>query len=147
MAHRRAHVIGVREAAGWSAAWVAAGVGFGVVVWQVWGADRGGEYFAGYLIEKSLAVDNVFIWAILLTYFAVPRQYQHRVLFLGVVGALVFRGAFVATGAVLIERFSWVLYLFGAFLLSRATACCGPATSTSTRHGLARCGCSAAGCR
>ncbi len=117
LAHRRAHVIGVREAAGWSAAWVAAGVGFGVVVWQVWGADRGGEYFAGYLIEKSLAVDNVFIWAILLTYFAVPRQYQHRVLFLGVVGALVFRGAFVAVGAVLIERFSWVLYLFGAFLL------------------------------
>jgi tellurite resistance protein TerC len=117
LAHRRAHVIGVREAAGWSAAWVAAGVGFGVVVWQVYGADRGGEYFAGYLIEKSLAVDNVFIWAILLTYFAVPRQYQHRVLFLGVVGALVFRGAFVAVGAVLIERFSWVLYLFGAFLL------------------------------
>ena len=117
LAHRRAHVIGVREAAAWSAAWVAAGVAFGVLVWQVWGADRGGEYFAGYLIEKSLAVDNVFIWAILLTYFAVPREYQHRVLFLGVVGALVFRGAFVAAGAVLIEHFAWVLYLFGAFLL------------------------------
>lgn len=117
LAHRRAHVIGVREAAAWSAAWVAAGVAFGVLVWQVWGADRGGEYFAGYLIEKSLAVDNVFIWAILLTYFAVPREYQHRVLFLGVVGALVFRGAFVAAGAVLIEHVAWVLYLFGAFLL------------------------------
>ncbi|MDO8119806.1 tellurium resistance protein TerC, partial [Isoptericola sp. b490] len=66
VAHRRAHVIGVREAAAWSVAWVAAGVGFGAVVWQVYGVERGGEYFAGYLIEKSLAVDNVFIWAILL---------------------------------------------------------------------------------
>lgn len=117
LAHRRAHVIGVREAAAWSAAWVAAGVGFGVLVWQVWGAERGGEYFAGYLIEKSLAVDNVFIWAILLTWFAVPREHQHRVLFLGVIGALVLRGAFIAVGAVLIDRFAWVLYLFGAFLL------------------------------
>lgn len=117
VAHRRAHVIRVREAALWSAAWVAIGVGFGAAVWQVYGATAGQEYFAGYLIEKSLAVDNVFVWAIIFAYFAVPREFQHRVLFLGVVGALVFRGVFIAAGAVLIENFRWILYVFAAFLL------------------------------
>ncbi len=117
LAHRRAHVIGVREAAAWTAVWVGLGVAFGVLVWQVWGAERGQEYFAGFLIEKSLAVDNVFVWAILLSWFAVPREYQHRVLFLGVLGALVFRGIFIAAGSALIESFSWVLYVFAAFLV------------------------------
>ena len=116
-AHRRAHVIGVREAAAWSAVWVAIGVGFGALIWVMYGAELGQQYMAGYLIEKSLAVDNVFVWAVILSVFAVPREYQHRVLFLGVVGALVFRGAFIAAGAVLIDSFSWVLYLFAAFLL------------------------------
>ncbi|MDD7968418.1 TerC family protein [Actinomycetospora lemnae] len=117
VAHRRAHVIGVREAAAWSALWVAIGVGFGIAVWWIWGAEFGHQYFAGYLIEKSLAVDNVFVWAVIFSFFAVPREYQHRVLFLGVVGALVLRGAFIAAGAVLIANFSWVLYLFAAFLV------------------------------
>lgn len=117
VAHRHAHVIGVREAAGWSAVWVLCGVAFGGLVWWAYGAELGQQYFAGYLIEKSLAVDNVFVWAIIFTYFAVPREYQHRVLFLGVLGALVFRGAFIAAGSVLIASFSWVLYLFAAFLL------------------------------
>jgi tellurite resistance protein TerC len=117
VAHRQAHVIGVREAAGWSAAWVAIGVAFGGLVWWVYGAEPGQQYFAGYLIEKSLAVDNVFVWAIIFSYFAVPREYQHRVLFLGVLGALVFRGAFIAAGSVLIASFGWVLYLFAAFLV------------------------------
>ncbi|WEV79652.1 TerC family protein [Janibacter cremeus] len=116
-AHRHAHVIGVREAAAWSAVWVAFGVAFGAIVWSVWGPEFGQQYFAGYLIEKSLAVDNVFVWAIIFSYFAVPREYQHRVLFLGVLGALVFRGAFIAAGAVLIQNFAWVLYVFAAFLL------------------------------
>ena len=116
-AHRRAHVIEVREAAAWSVVWVAFGVAFGVGVWWLYGAEFGQQYFAGYLIEKSLAVDNVFVWAIIFTYFAVPREFQHRVLFLGVVGALVFRGAFIAAGSVLIDSFSWVLYVFAAFLL------------------------------
>ncbi|MFF1527918.1 TerC family protein [Cellulomonas sp. NPDC058312] len=116
-AHRRAHVIGVREAATWSAVWVALGVGFGAVVWAAYGAERGQQYLAGYLIEKSLAVDNVFVWAIIFTYFAVPRELQHRVLFLGVLGALVFRGVFIAAGSVLIASFSWILYLFAALLL------------------------------
>ncbi|GAB2608243.1 TerC family protein [Kocuria arenosa] len=116
-AHRRAHVIGVREAAVWSGVWVVFGVAFGVIVWQVWGPEFGQQYFAGYLIEKSLAVDNVFVWAIIFSYFAVPREFQHRVLFLGVLGALVFRGIFIAAGAVLIQNFSRVLYVFAAFLL------------------------------
>ena len=117
VAHRRAHVIGVREAAGWSLFWVACGVAFGVVVWSLYGAEYGQQYFAGYLIEKSLAVDNVFVWAVIFGFFAVPRKYQHRVLFLGVLGALVLRGLFIAGGAVLIDRFSWILYLFAAFLI------------------------------
>lgn len=117
VAHRRAHVIGVREAAVWSGVWVGFGVAFGAVVWLVWGAELGQQYFAGYLIEKSLAVDNVFVWAIIFSFFAVPRELQHRVLFLGVLGALVFRGIFIAAGAVLIENFAWVLYVFAAFLL------------------------------
>ncbi|RBY87965.1 TerC family protein [Blastococcus sp. TF02A-30] len=117
LAHRRAHVIGVREAAAWSAVWVTTGIGFGAWVWWRYGAELGQQYFAGYLIEKSLAVDNVFVWAILFAYFAVPRELQHRVLFLGVLGALVFRGLFIAGGSVLIASFGWVLYLFAAFLL------------------------------
>ncbi|HSK57658.1 MAG TPA: TerC family protein [Actinomycetospora sp.] len=117
VAHRRAHVIGVREAAVWSAVWVAIGVGFGIAVWWFWGAEFGQQYFAGYLIEKSLAVDNVFVWAVIFSFFGVPREYQHRVLFLGVLGALVLRGAFIAAGAVLIANFSWVLYVFAAFLV------------------------------
>ncbi len=116
-AHRRAHVIGVREAAIWSGIWVVIAIAFGVGVWTLFGAEFGQQYFAGYVIEKSLAVDNVFIWAIIFSYFAVPREYQHRVLFLGVLGALVFRGIFIAAGAVLIESFSWILYVFAAFLL------------------------------
>lgn len=116
-AHRRAHVIGIREAAIWSGVWVTFGLLFGVLVWVVWGADFGQQYFAGYLIEKSLAVDNVFVWAIIFSFFGVPRAVQHRVLFLGVLGALVFRGIFIAAGALLIQNFSWVLYVFAAFLL------------------------------
>lgn len=116
-AHRRAHVIGVREALAWSIVWVLSGVSFGIVVWNMWGADYGQQYFAGCLIEKSLAVDNVFIWAIIFAAFAVPRELQHRVLFLGVLGALVFRGIFIAAGAALIQNFAWILYVFAAFLI------------------------------
>ena len=116
-AHRTAHVVGVKEAALWSAVWVSLGLAFGGIVWWAYGAQAGGEYYAGYLIEKSLAVDNVFVFALIFTYFAVPREYQHRVLFYGVLGALVFRAIFIAGGAVLIENFAWILYLFGAFLV------------------------------
>ena len=97
--------------------WVLFGVAFGGLVWFLYGAEFGQQYFAGYLIEKSLAVDNVFVWAIIFTFFAVPREYQHRVLFFGVLGALVFRGLFIAAGSAIIAGAGWVLYLFAAFLL------------------------------
>jgi tellurite resistance protein TerC len=116
-AHRKAHVVGVREAAAWSGLWVALGVAFGAVVWWVWGGEFAAQYYAGYVIEKSLAVDNVFVFAVIFGYFAVPREYQHRVLFYGVLGALVFRAVFIAAGSVLIASFAWILYVFGAFLV------------------------------
>ena len=115
--HRDAHVIGVREAAVWSGIWVVVAIGVGAAIWWYYGSEFGMQYFAGYLIEKSLAVDNVFVWAMIFSYFAVPREYQHRVLFYGVVGALVFRAIFIAAGSVLIATFAWILYVFGAFLI------------------------------
>jgi len=115
--HRDAHVISVREAAVWSAIWVAIGLAVGGAIWVFYGSEFGMQYFAGYVIEKSLAVDNVFVWAVIFSYFAVPRQYQHRVLFYGVVGALVFRAIFIAAGSLLIASFAWILYVFGAFLI------------------------------
>ena len=117
VAHRRAHAVGLREAAGWSALWVAVAVAFGGVVWLGYGGQAAGEYFAGYAIEKSLAVDNVFVFALIFASLWIPARYQHRVLFLGVLGALVLRAGFIAGGAVLIERFHAMLYLFGALLV------------------------------
>lgn len=89
-------------------------------MWWWQGAQAGGEYLAGYLIEKSLSIDNVFVWAVIFSYFAVPRKYQFRVLFWGIFGALVLRAIFIFAGVALLERFSWVLYVFGAFLLFTA---------------------------
>jgi len=115
--HRDAHVIGVREAATWSLIWVAVACAVGGLIWWAYGMEFGLQYFAGYIIEKSLAIDNVFVWAMIFSYFAVPRKYQHRVLFYGVLGALVFRAIFIAAGSVLIASFAWILYIFGAFLI------------------------------
>ncbi|HEX2850698.1 MAG TPA: TerC family protein [Acidimicrobiales bacterium] len=115
--HRDAHEVSMREAAITSAAWVAVGISFGLGVWWFAGGDRAGEYFAGYLIEKSLSVDNVFVFALLFSYFAVPAKYQHRVLFWGVLGALVMRAGFIAAGSALLETFHWVIYVFGGLLL------------------------------
>ncbi len=118
--HREAHVIGPREAAIESAVWISIGLGFAFVVWWWFGGAAAGEYLSGYLVEQSLSIDNVFVWAIILTYFAVPAQYQHRVLFWGIFGALVLRASFIFAGIALIERFEWVLFVFGAFLLFTA---------------------------
>ncbi len=115
--HRQAHEISMREAAVSSGLWVALGVAFGGVIWATAGGDRSGEYFAGYLIEKSLSVDNIFVFALLFSYFGVPAAYRHRLLFWGVLGALVFRAAFIFAGAALLENFHWVIYVFGAFLI------------------------------
>jgi tellurite resistance protein TerC len=118
--HRRPHAIGFREAAVESTVWIALGVGFTAVVAAWFGGQAAGEYITGYLIEKSLSVDNVFVWAVLLSYFAVPREYQYRVLFWGIFGALAMRAAFIFAGVAALERFEWVLYVFGAFLLVTA---------------------------
>ena len=118
--HRRPHVISFREAATESAIWIAIGLSFGAVVAWVWGAQAAGEYLTGYLIEESLSIDNVFVWAVILSYFAVPAMYQFRVLFWGIFGALVLRATFIFAGVALLERFEWILYVFGAFLLFTA---------------------------
>ena len=115
--HRDAHEVSTREALVTSAVWIAVGIAFGAGVWMVAGRSYGGEYFAGYLIEKALAVDNIFVFAVVLSAFAVPARLQHRVLFYGVLGALVLRAAFIAAGASLLDAFSWVMYVFGGFLV------------------------------
>ena len=115
--HRDAHEVSLREAALWSAIWVAMGLAFGALVWTWKGPAAGGEYLAGYLIEKSLSVDNIFVFALIFSYFAVPAAYQHRVLFWGIFGALVARAIFIAAGAALMDRFDWTVYVFGAFLV------------------------------
>lgn len=117
LSHRDNHVIGFREAAVWSGVWIAAGLLFGMILWWWQGGEVAGTYFAGYLIEKALSIDNVFVFALLFTTFAVPAALQHKVLFWGVIGALAFRLVFVLVGAELLERFFWTAYLFGAFLV------------------------------
>lgn len=115
--HKDAHVVSVREATVWSVIWVTLGLAFGGFVWAWLGAERGGEYFAGYLIEKALSVDNIFVFAMVFAYFAVPGKYQHRVLFWGIVGAILFRAVFIVAGAELLKQFHWLIYVFGAILL------------------------------
>jgi tellurite resistance protein TerC len=115
--HRDAKEISFREAAVLSAFWVALGLLFGILVWIWAGPTTAGEYYAGYIIEKALSVDNVFVFALIFAYFAVPVEYQYRVLFWGVVGALVLRVVFILIGAELLETYDWMVYLFGAFLI------------------------------
>ena len=110
----------MREALGWSAFYVALPLLFGVYVWQEFGSDRGVEYLTGYLVEKSLSVDNLFVFMLLLTAFAVPRQLQQRVLLYGIVGALVLRAVFIALGAAALARFDWVFLVFGGVLVATA---------------------------
>ena len=115
--HRDAKEISFREAAILSAFWVAVALLFGIVVWIWAGPATAGEYYAGYIIEKALSVDNVFVFALIFAYFAVPMQYQYRVLVWGVIGALVLRVIFILIGAELLETYDWMVYLFGAFLI------------------------------
>jgi tellurite resistance protein TerC len=115
--HKDAHVVSIKEATAWSVVWVTLGLIFGGFVWAWLGPVSGGEYFAGYLIEKALSVDNIFVFAMVFGYFAVPAKYQHRVLFWGVVGAIVFRAIFILAGAALLKEFHWLVYVFGAILL------------------------------
>mgnify|MGYP003341253527 FL=1 len=115
--HRGHHEIKFKEAAIWSTIWVICGLGVGAIIWAYYGGEFGLQYLSGYVIEKSLAIDNVFVWGLLFTAFAVPKRYQHRVLFLGVLGALLMRSVMIVGGSALIKEFDWVLYIFGAFLI------------------------------
>ena len=115
--HRDGHEITFREAAKWSVIWVAVGLAAGGVIGFLYGSEFWWQYVTGYVVEKSLAVDNVFIWAIIFSYFAVPKHLQHRVLFYGVIGALIFRAILIGSGAAILERASWMIYVFGAFLI------------------------------
>jgi len=115
--HRKAHEVHTREAVIESAVWISIGLLFGLVILWEFGGAAGGEYYGGYLIEKSLSVDNVFVWAVLFTHFQVPKQYQHRVLFWGIFGALAMRLGFIFAGVAIINNFKFTLILFGLFLL------------------------------
>jgi tellurite resistance protein TerC len=118
--HRDAHPVRMREAGAWVAVWVALGLAFGGWIFLTRGSTSGAEYLAGYLIEYSLSMDNVFVFAVLFAYFGIPAQYQHRLLFWGVFGAIVFRAIFIVAGIALLEAFHFVIYVFGALLLFTA---------------------------
>ncbi|MCO5295792.1 MAG: TerC family protein [Fimbriimonadaceae bacterium] len=125
--HRKAHVVGMKEALVWSAVWMGLALAFGALIFTQWqeirpgstysNSDAGLAFIAGYLVEWALSVDNLFVFLLVFAYFQVPPQYQHRVLFWGIVGALAFRMIFIALGAVVLERFHWSMILFGAFLV------------------------------
>jgi tellurite resistance protein TerC len=115
--HRKAHVVAFKESIAWSVVWVALALLFNGAIWYFAGAQKALEFFTGYVIEKSLSVDNVFVFAMLFSYFAVPPLYQHKVLFWGILGALAMRAVMIALGAALIAEFSWIIYVFGAFLV------------------------------
>ncbi|MEX3100789.1 MULTISPECIES: TerC family protein [unclassified Streptomyces] len=114
---RKPHEVSLKEAGTWTIVWVALAVLFGVGVWIYGGGQSAGEFFAGYITEKSLSVDNLFVFVLIMSKFAVPPQYQQRVLMVGVLVALVLRAGFIAAGAAIISAFSWVFYIFGAFLI------------------------------
>jgi tellurite resistance protein TerC len=118
--HRRPHAITFREAGIESAVWIGFGLSFAVVLGWLAGGAAAGEYLSGYLIEKSLSIDNVFVWAVIFSFVGVPERYQFRVLFWGIFGALALRAVFIFAGVTLLERFDWILYVFGAFLLLTA---------------------------
>lgn len=115
--HRKAHAVSIKEASIWSAVWIALALIFNLGVYFVWGQEKALEFLTGYVIEKSLSVDNLFVFLMIFNYFATPSMYQHRVLFWGIVGALIMRAIFIATGAALLEAFHWMIYVFGAFLI------------------------------
>ncbi len=115
--HRKAHEVRFKEALTWSAVWVGLALAFNAAVWTWFGPTKGLEFTTGYLIEKALSVDNIFVFLVIFSYFAVPKEHQHRVLFWGILGALVMRAVFIFAGAALLEAFHWVIYIFGGILI------------------------------
>src|SRR5690625_2556160 len=119
--HREARVVEAREAAIWRAVWIALALLFGWGVAHCLGREAGLEFVTGYLIEKALSVDNLFVFVLIFSYFGIPPEKQHRVLFWGIIGALVMRGVMIAAGAALIQSFNWIIYIFGGFLVISAS--------------------------
>ncbi len=115
--HRKAHTVSIKEALAWTIVWITLAMIFNAGVYFFSGPEPALQFLTGYLIEESLSVDNIFVFVLLFTYFSVPAAYQHRVLFWGILGALVLRGMMIALGVVLLETFHWIIYLFGAFLI------------------------------
>ena len=115
--HRKAHQVSLREAFTWSVIWISLALVFNLGIYYLWGSEKALEFLAGYLIEKSLSVDNIFVFIMIFSYFAVPPMYQHRILFWGILGALIMRAIFIAAGAALLTAFHWIIYIFGAFLI------------------------------
>jgi len=125
--HRQAHTVSVKEATIWSVVWISLAMLFNLGIYLFWNqlvptsaysnGDAALSFFTGYLIEKSLSVDNIFVFVLIFSYFSVPARYQHRVLFWGILGALVMRAALILVGAVLIKEFHWIIWIFGAFLI------------------------------
>jgi tellurite resistance protein TerC len=115
--NRKSHVISVKESISWTLVWIALALTFNLGIGHFMGNDKALEFLAGYVIEKSLSVDNIFVIALLFSYFSVPPRYQHKVLFWGILGALVMRATMIAVGAKLIAEFAWIIYVFGAFLI------------------------------
>ena len=115
--HRKSHVVTFKESIAWTVVWISLAMLFNLGVWHYGGSEKGIQFLTGYVIEKSLSVDNVFVFALLFSYFSVPATYQHKVLFWGVLGALVMRAIMIAVGAALITKFVWIIYIFGAFLI------------------------------
>lgn len=115
--HRKAHAVGTKEAAIWTAVWIALALLFNLAILFIKGPQPALEYLTGYLIEKSLSVDNIFVFVVVFSSFCVLPKYQHKLLFWGILGALIMRGIFIAGGSLLMERFSWIAYVFGAFLI------------------------------
>ena len=115
--HRRSEKVTLKQAAIWSTIWVVLSLSFAASIYLTMGKQRGLEFLTGYLIEYALSVDNIFVFVLIFTYFNVPEKYQHRVLFWGIIGALVLRGVMIVAGSALVTRFAWTLYIFGAFLV------------------------------
>jgi tellurite resistance protein TerC len=115
--HRKAHAVSLREAFTWSVVWISLALIFNLGIYYLWGSEKAMEFLAGYLIEKSLSVDNIFVFIMIFSYFAVPAMYQHRILFWGILGALIMRAIFIAAGAALLSAFHWIIYIFGSFLI------------------------------
>jgi tellurite resistance protein TerC len=129
--HRKAHDVSVKEAAGWSVVWVSLALLFNYGIYHFMGRQAGMEFLTGYLIEKALSVDNIFVFVLIFAFFDVPSRYQHRVLFWGIIGALVMRGAMIGAGAYLIKQFHWIIYVFGGFLVIT-----GIRMATQTEHAI-----------